>query len=383
MNHPAPVKKLTYIVNYLSADDAQHFVHIPNLLREMEKLGWTIDLVSERGGQGQAEVLGHTVTYLSRRSRAARMFNLARTLLRMRRDGGRLVFVRISKFAALGSAVLGRIFGWKTVYWLSGAVEDYNRRKGMKGRLEFAGMWILFRLVDRLATGPEAMVDYYRRLYGLAERKVLLLYNDIDIGGACPDRGTSDRGEMRVLTVHRLSPVRESHRYFPAILQALGDSARENGAPIMLDVCGDGPERESLEAMAAKPPKGVTVVFHGSVPQRKLGNFYGKATVFAMPSYREGFPRVIIEAMASGLPIVATDAGGTRDLLGAAQQPYVVDRDDAAAFGEALRTLLSSAGDRKLLASENLAMVRRFDTPQVAHMYASGLGSLISSGSSN
>jgi glycosyltransferase involved in cell wall biosynthesis len=383
MNHPAPAKKLTYIVNYLCGDDSQHFVHIPNLLREMEKLGWTIDLVSERGGEGQAEVLGRTVTYLSRRSRIARLVNLARTLLRMRRYGGRLVFVRISKFAALGSAVMGRIFGWKTVYWLSGAVEDYNRLKGTKGRLEFAGMWILFRLVDRLATGPETMVDYYRRLYGLPERKVLLLYNDIDIGEERPVRDGVAGGEVRVLTVHRLSPVRESRRYFPAILEALGEVARENGLPITLDVCGDGPEREALKAIAAKSPTGVTVHFHGSIPQRKLGDFYGNATLFAMPSYREGFPRVIIEAMANGLPIVATDAGGTRDLLGPAQQSYVVDREDAPAFGAALRNLLSSPGDRQRLAKENLASVRRFSTLQVARMYARVLGGLIASEPSN
>jgi glycosyltransferase involved in cell wall biosynthesis len=368
--------RLTYIFNYLSADDAHHFVHIPNLLREMEKLGWTIDLISERGGEGQAEVLGRTVTYLSRTKKLERLVNLARTLFRMRRHGGRLVFVRISKFAALGSAILGRIFGWRTIYWLSGAVEDFNRRKGLTGRLEFAGMWLLFRLVDRLATGPEALVEYYRHLYGLPESKILLLYNDIEIGAGRIAHGASS-GELRVLTVHRLSPVRESHRYFPAIIEALGNAFAETRLPIVLDVCGDGPERPELETLAVDPPEGVTVRFHGSVPQRELGGFYAGATIFAMPSYREGFPRVIIEAMAHGLPIVATDAGGTRDLNGPAEQPFVVDRDDARAFGKALERLLSSPAEREVLATENLAVVKRFSTPQVARMYDDGLGRLI------
>ena len=66
MNSPSGLKRLTYVVNYLSADDAQHFVHIPNLLAQMERLGWSIDLLSERGGRGQAEVLGQRVTFLSR-----------------------------------------------------------------------------------------------------------------------------------------------------------------------------------------------------------------------------------------------------------------------------------------------------------------------------
>jgi glycosyltransferase involved in cell wall biosynthesis len=349
----------------------------------MEKLGWTIDLASERGGEGHAQVLGRSVTYLSRTSKVERLANLARTLLRMRRQGGRLVFVRISKFAALFSALLGRIFGWKTIYWLSGAVEDFNRSKGIRGRLEFAGMWILFRLVDKLATGPEAMVDYYCRIYGLLERKVLLLYNDIEIGDQRRADQSAGHDEMRVLTVHRLSPVRESHRYFPAILEALGSAFRQTGVPIALDVCGDGPERKELESLAAKPPSGVTVCFHGSVPQRELGDFYGRATIFAMPSYREGFPRVIIEAMAYGLPIVSTDAGGTADLVGPAQRAFVVDRNDSDAFRKALEKLLSSNEDRLALAKENLKSVQRFATPQVARMYDRGLGALIASGPSN
>jgi glycosyltransferase involved in cell wall biosynthesis len=383
MTPPQSTKTLTYIVNYLSADDAQHYVHIPNLLRALEELGWRINLVSERGGVGKSHVLGRPVTFLSRRSKTARLANLTRTLFRMRRHGGRLVFVRISKFAALASAILGRIFGWKTIFWLSGTVEDFNRRKGIKGRFTFAGMWILFRLVDQLATGPETMVDYYRRMYGLPERKVLLLYNDIEIDEGCPRGDPAPDGEMRVLIVHRLSPVRESDRYFPAILEALGNSFRKIHIPIMLDVCGDGPERKTLEAIAAKPPHGVTVRFHGAVPQRQLGEFYAAATLFAMPSYREGFPRVIIEAMARKLPIVTTDAGGTRDLLGPAQLAFVVDREDPGMFGKTLERLLSSSDDRRVLAQENFEMAQRFSTPKVARMYDRNLSRLIGAESSS
>lgn len=367
-------KKLTYIVNYLSADDSQHYVHIPNLLTQLEKLGWEIDLVSERGGPGEKDVLGRRVIFLSRESKAERLANLFRLLLARRLDGGRLIFVRISKFAALFSAVLGRLCGWKTVYWLSGAVEDFNIRKGLRGRIQFATMWLLFRLIDRLATGPETMVSYYCGLYGLPERKVILLYNDVDLGQV-PARDSVD-GDLNVLMVHRLSPVRETDRYFPALLGALEAFAEAAGRKVRLDICGEGPERRQLEAMAAAAP-GADVMFHGAVPQQRLRSFYGRATIFIVPSYREGFPRVVIEAMAHGLPIVATDAGGTRDLFGPAQQDYVVGRDEPQAFADALRRLLSLPGDRQRLGRENLERVRRFGTPEVARMYDRALSNLI------
>jgi glycosyltransferase involved in cell wall biosynthesis len=377
MTSAPPAKRLTYIVNYMSADDAQHFVHIPNLLNHLESLGWEIDLVSERGGEGRAEVLGQKVTFLSRQSKWRRAVRLPAHLLAMRRRGGRLVFVRISKFAALVSALMGRLFGWKTVYWLSGTVEDFNLRGGLRARIGLAGMWLLFRLIDRLATGPETMVTYYARRYGLPEWKIVLLYNDIALDKFAPAGATEKADQVHVLLVHRLSPVRETDRYFPALLEALDLHARSSAAPVILDICGDGPERNELEAIARSAPAGVDVRFHGAVPQLDLAEYYARATIFVMPSYREGFPRVMIEAMAHGLPIVATDAGGTRDLCGPMQQRYVIDRDDVAAFGRAVARLLASADDRHALSEENLRSVERFATPAVARMYDRALSALI------
>jgi len=370
-------KKLTYIVNYLSADNAQHWVHIPNLLKEMEKLGWTVDLVSERGGEGTSEILGMPVTFLSRNARWGRVVPLIRHLLRRRaRDGG-LVYVRISKSAAFISALMGRLFGWKTVYWLSDVVVDFNAsRLGWKAPFEYHQMWTLFRLIDRLVTGPERIVDYFAHHYGLPKRKILLLYNDIALDGIERAKDSSDSGVVRVLLVHWLSPRRETARYFPALLAAL-ERVSASGRKVELDVIGGGPEQPQLEQFASTHQGTVTVNFHGPIPNRDLGTFYNRATLFVMPSYREGFPRVLIEAMARGLPIVATDAGGTLDLCGPAQQAYVVDREDAEAFGRAVQSLLSSSEDLRRIGAENLVTVQRFSTPTVARMYDRELSKLI------
>lgn len=377
MKLSAAQKRLTYIVNYVSADDAQHFVHIPNLLAELAKLGWLVELVSERGGSGESEVLGHRVRFLSENARWGRVIPLARHLLAGRRRRPRIVFVRISKVAALISAVLGTLFGWKTVFWLSGTVEDFNLRRGIRGRLNFASMWLLLRLIDRLATGPKTMVCYYAARYGISKRKIMMLYNDINIQGINPLRPVVRDGVTRVLLVHRLSPVRETDRYIPALLSALGNHAQLSGKRVVFDICGDGPERPSIEKLVARTPEGVEVRLHGAIPQRKLTAFYEKATIFVMPSYREGFPRVIIEAMAHGLPIVATDAGGTLELCPPSQRNYVVDRQDPTAFGAAIERLLASATEQRRLRIDNLERVRLFDTQQVARMYDRALSDLI------
>jgi glycosyltransferase involved in cell wall biosynthesis len=375
MNGETP-KRLTYIVNFLSADNSQHWVHIPHLLSEMEKLGWEVDLVSERGGQGTAEILGKRVTFLSRNSRWLRLFPLVGHLLKMRRRNGRIVYVRISKSAAFVSAFLGRLLGWRTVYWLSDTVVDFNaKRLGWKGPFEYYTMWTLFRLADRLVTGPERIVDYFQQQYRLPRRKIELLYNDLDLEGIQPAQA-GDGDEVRVLLVHWLSPRRDTMRYFPGMLAAL-ERESAKGRKVQLDIVGGGPEQPLLERFAADHPGRVLVNFHGALPNRELGAFYGRATIFVMPSYREGFPRVILEAMARGLPMVTTDAGGTRDICGPEQQAYVTDREDGERFGEAVERLLSSREDRRRIGAENLITVRRFSTPEVAKMYDRALSTLI------
>ena len=366
-------KRLTYVVNFVSAGDSQHFVHIPNLLNELEALGWDIELVSERGGAGTGMIAGRPFRYLSQTSKTKRLFNLVRTFMRMRRKGGRLVFVRITKSAGFVSAILGRIFGWKTVYWLSGTVEDFNQASGLRSQLSARIVALLLRVVDRLATGPETMVDYYASVYGLPKSRIILLYNDVVLRpAAVPVAKTA--APVRLLIVHRLSPVRETARYFPAILKAL-DDLKSAGIPTILDVVGDGPERRELEHMTGDARTDVR--FHGMIAQRELEPFYSQASIFLMPSYREGFPRVIIEAMAYGLPIVSTDAGGSRDLFGPAQLKFVSDRDDAVAFGEAVFALASSPEIRRKLSTENLDRVQRYSTPAVAAMYDRALTALL------
>lgn len=362
-------KRLTYIVNLITDDDNQHFVHIPNLLLHLERLGWTIDLVSERGGRGVRTVHGRPVTYLSHGARWGRLWPLVRHLLAMRAAGGRLVFVRISTSAGFVSALLGRLLGWKTIYWLSDVKEDFNAAQGgVRGRFGLSAMKLLFRLVDYLATGPEGMVDYYRAIYGLPADKIRLLYNDLSLDGIAPAEFRPAPAVLHVLLVHRLSPARETVRYLPRLIEALQQFCAD-GRAVVLDIVGGGPELAAVQGLAQRAVAPLQVRVHGSLPHAELDAHYRAADLFVMPSYREGFPRVIIEAMARGLALVSTDAGGTRDLVGPAQKVLVFDRDDVEGFAAAVVRLLASDAQRRTLAEENLHSVRRFATPQVARMY--------------
>ena len=138
-------------------------------------------------------------------------------------------------------------------------------------------------------------------------------------------------------------------------------------------VAGGGPELDSLVAAISRAGAHEQCRVLGDVPGHDLPALYGAADLFIHPSYAEGFPRVILEALAAGLPLVTSDAGGTSELLGPLQQQFVISRDDADGFATAVIRLLENPELRRELAAENEQTVRRFDTPVVAAMYQRAL----------
>ena len=107
----------------------------------------------------------------------------------------------------------------------------------------------------------------------------------------------------------------------------------------------------------------------GARPNDEIASYLRAADLFILPSLSEGSPRVVIEAMACGLPIAAFDVGGVRDLLGPLQQDCVVRRGDLEALAATIRRLVTDPHLCEELRQENLREVRRFSTDEVARMF--------------
>lgn len=360
--------RLVYVLNFVHENDVSHFYHTFHLLTHLKKLGWEVRVLSEKGGRGRRVVAGHEVTYLSDGSRLLRIIRMIGVIIEERLRGTRLVYVRISKPAAILSGIFGRLVGMKTLYWQSGVTHDFSSTVDSKlSAREDRTHRLINKWVDYFVTGPETMLSYYADVVGVPQIKLRLLYNDIDIARfRAPDHRPD--ANVRILMVHRFSPVRQTGMYmFPMVDALLQAVQRVRNLELVL--IGDGPERAELEAILAPLAGVMPVVFLGALPNADIAQHYRAADIFIMPSYREGFPRVVLEAMAAGLPIVATDAGGTRDLLGPKQQHFVVPREDAGAFAARLLDLVHAPAVRRELANENLERVQKYSTPVVAMMF--------------
>ncbi|MFT5129761.1 MAG: glycogen(starch) synthase [Rhodothermales bacterium] len=131
----------------------------------------------------------------------------------------------------------------------------------------------------------------------------------------------------QMLYVGRLSQEKGVDCLLQAVAKLEGDW--------QLGIVGDGPERPALEAMADD-----RVRFLGWQDKAKLRQRYQEASIFVLPSRYEGMANVVLEAMASGLPVVATTVGGNAELIVPGETGWLVPPDDPDAMAHALRPLL-------------------------------------------
>lgn len=373
------MSKLIYILNHYSSDHASHFNHVVDFLEGLAKSGVDIVLIIERADPNTKISSAFKVIIQQRRSTLGRMVELWRILARLRKQGYTKTFVRISNIAGVVTSLASLLSSAESYFWKSGETLEFEREKPFnsdKLRWYLTTYWPLkftARYCSFFVTGPEHMKTYVEHSLGVDPDKIKVLYNDINLErfqSVLSDTKSQLRSKLGlpinktiILFSHRFSPVRKTYMYFPQILEPLIE--RED---VHLCLIGDGPEQETVISSIQKYFSDRMTVL-GQVPNKKMHSYYQAADLFINPSHAEGFPRVILEAMATGLPIVTTDAGGVYDILGHEQQQYITRRNDVAAFGEALYEVYSSADIQTKLSAENLESVKRFSTPNVITMF--------------
>ncbi len=114
---------------------------------------------------------------------------------------------------------------------------------------------------------------------------------------------------------------------------------------------GEGPLRDELERLAAR--LGIAPKVHFAGQRSDVPDLLTAADLLVLPSRWEGMPNVVLEAMAAGLPIVATDVEGVREAVAAGAAEQVVATNDPQAFSERIVAILSDAALAERIANEN------------------------------
>jgi glycosyltransferase involved in cell wall biosynthesis len=170
------------------------------------------------------------------------------------------------------------------------------------------------------------------------KRPLTQIYNGIDTRTFTPD-GSSNENRLKlglnekdilIGVVGRLDPIKNHAMLFKTFERINSDNSN-----VKLLVVGDGPERKSLEHLA-----GNGVHFLGN--RADVPDILRTLDIFTLPSINEGISNTILEAMATGLPVVATNVGGNPEIIDDGKTGQLVPSGDPAALGAALSDYIKS-----------------------------------------
>src|SRR5204863_9263240 len=130
---------------------------------------------------------------------------------------------------------------------------------------------------------------------------------------------------------------------------------------------GHGEQEATLRDMVAQRGLADAVRFCGF--QANPWKYFARADVFALTSRYEGFGNVLVEAMACGVPVVATSSPGTREIVSVGDDGLLVDRHEPAALAAALARVLEDSQLRARMAAAARRSATRFAVPVIAGVY--------------
>lgn len=201
------------------------------------------------------------------------------------------------------------------------------------------------RRLDRFVAVSELTRRRFAAWSGVPEGAGAVLPNCVDLARFSPGPPRSDlarrhglAGKRVILTLGRLD-ARERTKGIDEMLDAL--PALATSVPdLVYVVAGDGSDRKRLEARASAPELAGRVVFLGHVAEADKADVYRLADVFALPSRGEGFGIVLLEAMACGVPVVASRLDAGREALADGALGILVDPTDAASVRDGILAAL-------------------------------------------
>ncbi len=228
-------------------------------------------------------------------------------------------------------------------FWYA-ALSQPGPKRALKGFVERLG---LKRAAAVIATTPELAARAAR-----FARRVELIPNGVDTSRFQPGVSGPRNDPKRILYVGRLSAEKN--------LSAVVTATSYLGDGVMTVMVGSGTLRDELDTQAKK--LGVVTSFPGVMDQRRLPEVYASADVFVLASFTEGHPKVLLEAMASGVPCVASDCAGNRSLVTDGRTGLLFDPHDPKALARSLERVLKEPGlGRRLAEAARAEIVARYD----------------------
>ncbi|WP_341907630.1 glycosyltransferase [Fluviicola taffensis] len=159
--------------------------------------------------------------------------------------------------------------------------------------------------------------------------------------------------EVAVAIVGRLAPIK-NHRLFLDVIELLA----EKGIKARYFIVGDGQEKASIEQRSKELEKRYGLKIELTSWIKDIATFNAGMDIICLSSDNEGTPVSLIEAQASGVPVISTDVGGVKDILSEGETGFVVPKKDAESFAEKLQLLIEKKEIRDKMSQNGWNFVR-------------------------
>lgn len=195
-------------------------------------------------------------------------------------------------------------------------------------------------------------------------KDVGVIYNGIDIKEFFPCPQAHNPEEFRIICGTRVTP----RKGIRILIQAF-DILAKRYPQLRLIVVGEGDEKESLQNLTRSLGLEKVVNFLGQIDPRKRLESYAKGNIYVSPSYNEGMANFMLECMALGMPILATDVGGTRELLRDGDNGFIIKTGDYLDLAEKIEKFLLDKTLESKMGQASLQYAKKLSWDNVASEY--------------
>ncbi|HEY3474894.1 MAG TPA: glycosyltransferase family 4 protein [Anaerolineales bacterium] len=254
------------------------------------------------------------------------------------------------------------VFTFHTQYWEYTHYVPFPQEVIQEFLKNAVHRWLrdFMRKCQHIIIPSESLKDILVRDYGLTDRYTVIPtgtnldpFLKADGKSLRAEKGWKDKTVL--ISVGRLA----AEKNWDTLLRAFA-SVHVDHPDLRLVLIGDGPARQALESLASELGVRDQVTFTGAVPFEEIPRYLKAADLFAFASVTETQGLVTIEAMAAGLPVVAVDGPGTRDIVDHGKQGFLTENDPGA-LAKGLKKLLAGPQRRKRFSNSALKKAKTFD----------------------
>lgn len=238
--------------------------------------------------------------------------------------------------------IVTRISFAKSYHWHCGIMRFFWKNK-INSFADFKNKLLIewpeklsWKLSHYLVTGNNSMKKIYHDDYDVPLKKIKILPNWVDVERF--DKNNYNKKDIKnklkitndkkvLLFVHRIVERKGAHYIVPIMKNIL----KKKEESVLL-VAGDGPYIDTLKKDIEDNGLENNIILLGKVPNLDLPQYFSISDLFIMPSEEEGFPRVLVESLAMGVPYVASDIGGVKEITPTFLRHNIVEVGDVKKF---------------------------------------------------